>query len=46
LREPPAACLGALYAFQLPFRRFPGVEYFTFDLTTEWQEKTELPSPV
>ena len=35
-------CLGALYAFQRPFRQFPGVEYFTFDLTPDWQEKTEF----
>ena len=24
--------LGALYAFQRPFRQFPGVEYFSFEL--------------
>jgi Domain of unknown function (DUF4159) len=35
-------CLSALYAFQRPFRQFPGVEYFTFDLTPDWQEKTEF----
>jgi hypothetical protein len=35
-------CLGALYAFQRPFRQFPGVEYFTFELTPDWQEKTEF----
>ena len=36
------ACLSVLYAFQRPFRQFPGVEYFTFDLTPDWQEKTEF----
>jgi Domain of unknown function (DUF4159) len=36
------ACLGALYAFQRPFRQFPGVEYFQFQLTPDWQEKTEF----
>ena len=27
-------CLTAVYAFQRPFRQFPGVEYFTFELTS------------
>jgi hypothetical protein len=31
----------ALYAFQKPFRQFPGVEYFDFELTPDWQEKAE-----
>uniref|UniRef100_Q023W4 DUF4159 domain-containing protein n=1 Tax=Solibacter usitatus (strain Ellin6076) TaxID=234267 RepID=Q023W4_SOLUE len=35
-------CLGAVYAFQRPFRQFPGVEYFSFELTPDWQEKTEF----
>ena len=35
-------CLSALYALQRPFRQFPGVEYFTFDLTPDWQEKAEF----
>src|SRR5450631_2856693 len=35
-------CLGALYAFQRPFRQYPGVEYPTFELTPDWQEKTEF----
>ncbi len=35
-------CLGALYAFQRPFRQFPGVEYLNFELTPDWQEKTEF----
>ena len=37
-----ALCLGAVYAFQRPFRQFPGVEYFSFELTPDWQEKTEF----
>jgi hypothetical protein len=36
------ACLGLVYAFQRPFRQYPGVEYFTFQLTPDWQEKTEF----
>ena len=35
-------CLTAVYAFQRPFRQFPGVEYFTFELTPDWEEKTEF----
>ena len=35
-------CLGAMWAFQRPFRQFPGVEYFQFQLTPDWQEKTEF----
>ena len=31
-----------LFAFQRPFRQFPGVEYFQFQLTPDWQEKTEF----
>jgi hypothetical protein len=27
---------------QRPFRQFPGVEYFHFELTPDWQEKTEF----
>jgi len=34
-------CLTALFAFQRPFRQFPGVEYYTFELTPDWQEKAE-----
>ncbi len=33
--------ISALYAFQKPFRQYPGVEYFDFELTPDWQEKTE-----
>ena len=36
------ACLGALFAFQRPFRQFPGMEYSQFELTPDWQEKTEF----
>ena len=37
------AFLGTLYAFQLPFREFPGVEYRVGEipLPPDWQEKTE-----
>jgi hypothetical protein len=35
------AFIGALYAFQRPFKQYPGVEYFTFELTPDWQEKGE-----
>ncbi|MEO8126856.1 MAG: DUF4159 domain-containing protein [Bryobacteraceae bacterium] len=34
--------ISAVYAFQLPFRQFPGVEYEGFALTSDWQEKTEF----
>ena len=33
--------IGALYAFQRPFRQYPGVEYEDFPLPPDWQEKTE-----
>lgn len=33
--------LTVLYAFQNSFRQFPGVEYSTFELTPDWDEKTE-----
>jgi hypothetical protein len=33
--------LGALYGFQKPFRQYPGVEYDSFELTPDWQEKAE-----
>src|SRR5580658_919450 len=37
------AMLGALYAFQAPFREYPGVEYRLGDipLPPDYQEKTE-----
>ena len=40
-----AACAGAfltaLCAFQRPFKQYRGVEYDSFELTPDWQEKTE-----
>ncbi len=33
--------VSALFAFQRPFRQYPGVEYFDFELTPDYQEKTE-----
>jgi hypothetical protein len=36
------ACLGALCAFQRPFREFPGIEYSNFDLPADWRERTEF----
>ena len=35
------AFLGGLYAFQRPFRQYPGVEYTTFELPPDYQDKTE-----
>lgn len=35
------AWMGALYAFQHPFREYPGVEYNDFPLPPDYQEKTE-----
>ena len=34
-------CLGTLFAFQRPFREYPGVEYEGMPLPPDWQEKTE-----
>jgi Domain of unknown function (DUF4159) len=34
-------CIGTLFAFQRPFREYPGVEYDGMPLPTDWQEKTE-----
>ena len=33
--------LGGLYAFQRPFREYPGVEYEDFPKPPDWNEKTE-----
>ncbi|HXF27065.1 MAG TPA: DUF4159 domain-containing protein [Bryobacteraceae bacterium] len=33
--------LGTLYAFQRPFREYPGVEYSGMPLPPDWQQKTE-----
>ena len=35
------AFLGALYALQMPFREYPGVEYNNFPLPADFQEETE-----
>src|SRR5260221_14187827 len=35
------AVLGACFAFQKPFREYPGVEYDGMTPPTDWQEKTE-----
>ncbi len=35
-----AAC--GLYAFQKPFRQYPGIEYDNFPLPADWQDKTEF----
>jgi hypothetical protein len=48
LRVPPiwrfasgVAVLGALFAFQRPFREYPGVEYNDFPLPPDYQQKSE-----
>lgn len=33
---------GALFAFQKPFRQYPGIEYDNFPLPKDWNEKTEF----
>ncbi len=33
--------LGALFAFQQPFRQYPGIEYYDFPLPPDWQQKSE-----
>ena len=35
------AFFGSLYAFQRPFREYPGIEYNNFPLPSDWQQKTE-----
>jgi Domain of unknown function (DUF4159) len=35
------ALFSALYAFQLPFREYPGVEYENFPLPSDYREQTE-----
>jgi hypothetical protein len=41
-----AACaavfLGALFAWQRPFREFPGIEYYGFPLPPDWKDETEF----
>jgi hypothetical protein len=36
------AICGALAAYQKPFRQYPGVEYFQFEVPADYQEKTEF----
>src|ERR1700691_5137550 len=35
------ACLSALYAFQRPFRQYPGVEYENFEVPLDWRQNGE-----
>src|ERR1022692_2742597 len=35
------AFLAALYAFQRPFRQFPGVEYENFEVPQDWNQPAE-----
>jgi hypothetical protein len=35
------ACVGALVAWQRPFRELPGIEYYSFERPPDWEEKTE-----
>jgi hypothetical protein len=36
-----AVFLGSLYAFQRPFREYPGIEYNDFPLPNDWQHQNE-----
>ena len=36
------ALIGAVSAFQRPFREYPGVEYDDFPLPPNWRENSEL----
>jgi len=36
------ALVGSLFAFQRPFKEYPGVEYDGFALPPDWSEKTEF----
>jgi hypothetical protein len=36
------ACISTVYAFQKPFRQYPGVEYFRFETPPDYGEKTEF----
>jgi hypothetical protein len=33
--------IASLYAFQQPFKQYPGIEHFTYPLPADYQEKTE-----
>ena len=35
-------CISTVYAFQKPFRQYPGVEYTSFETPPDYQEKTEF----
>ncbi len=35
-------CAGALFAFERPFREYPGMEYSDFPLPPDYQERTEF----
>jgi hypothetical protein len=35
-------CIGTLWAFQKPFRQYPGVEYMRFNVPPDPNEKTEF----
>jgi hypothetical protein len=37
-----AVCVGALIAWQRPFRELPGIEYYSFERPPDWEEKTEF----
>jgi hypothetical protein len=34
--------IATLYAFQQPFKQYPGIEHFTYPLPPDYQEKTEF----
>jgi len=36
-----AAALGVLFAYQKPFREYPGIEYDNFPLPSDWQNPSE-----
>jgi hypothetical protein len=36
------ACAGAVFAFQKPFRQYPGVEYSEFETPSDWGDKAEF----
>src|SRR5580704_16422988 len=36
------ASIGAVCAFQRPFREYPGVEYDNFPLPPDWRDKAEF----
>ena len=35
-------CIGTIFAFQKPFRQYPGVEYTNFQTPSDWREPTEF----